>query len=214
MTLVKVCGIRSVTEGRTAIEAGADYLGFNFWRPSKRYIEPRHAADIITELRRVSLDWSAVGVFADPTLQDVRQAAELCGLDYVQLSGDESVELVGQMPRPTLKVVHVRTGVEQVAAGLVQDDAYHAYAYLLDTHDTLLPGGSGKAFDWAALRAIGPRCLVAGGLRPDNVATAIATLAPLGVDVASGVEFPSGGKDPRLVRAFLEAVHSYDRQHP
>src|SRR5262245_12603147 len=106
MTLVKVCGIRSVAEGRTALEAGADYLGFNFWRPGKRFIEPRHAAQIITELRRESLDWSAVGVFVDPTLEDVQQAAALCGLDYVQLSGDESAELVAHMPRPTLKAVH------------------------------------------------------------------------------------------------------------
>ena len=92
MTLVKVCGIRSVAEGRVALEAGADWLGFIFWRPGKRYIAPADAAEIIAALRRESLAWSAVGVFVDPPLQDVQHAADLCGLDYIQLSGDEPAD--------------------------------------------------------------------------------------------------------------------------
>ena len=212
MTLVKVCGIRTLAEGRTALQAGANMLGLNFWQPSKRYIAPAQAALIVSELRRESLDWSAVGVFADPSLDEVETASALCGLDYVQLSGEEAPDFARRMPLPTLKAIHVRTGQEREAADTVLDDNYAAHAYLLDTHTKELPGGSGITFDWQALREIGPRCLMAGGLRPDNVATAIATLSPLGVDVASGVEFPSGGKDPRLVRAFVEAVRNYDRQ--
>ncbi|MCA1644370.1 MAG: N-(5'-phosphoribosyl)anthranilate isomerase, partial [Chloroflexi bacterium] len=88
---------------------------------------------------------------------------------------------------------------------------------LLDTHAGGFAGGTGVTFDWTALRAIGPRCLVAGGLRPDNVTLALATLDPLGVDVSSGVEFSQtqndgGGKDPRLIQAFLEAVRTYDKR--
>jgi phosphoribosylanthranilate isomerase len=75
-----------------------------------------------------------------------------------------------------------------------------------------LPGGTGRAFDWRALDAVGSNCLVAGGLRPDNVAGALDVLAPYGVDVSSGVEYPSGGKDPRLIRAFVEAVRSHDQR--
>jgi phosphoribosylanthranilate isomerase len=213
MTLVKVCGIRSLAEGRMALEAGANFLGFIFWKPGKRSIAPEHAAEIIQELRRESLDWSAVGVFVDPSLAEVQDASTVGGLDYVQLSGEESPDFARRMPRPTLKAIHVRTGDERTAAETVGNDEFKAHTYLLDTHTHDVPGGSGKSFDWQALRAIGPRCLVAGGLRPDNVATALATLTPLGVDVSSGVEFPSGGKDPRLVRAFLEAVRNYDRQH-
>ena len=213
MTLVKVCGIRSIAEGRAALEAGANYLGFIFWTPGKRYIAPPDAALIISTLRRDALDWSAVGVFVDPSSADVREVSDLCGLDYVQLSGQEPAELVAAMPRPTVKAIHVRSGQESAAAETIISNALGATTYLLDTHADALPGGTGIAFDWAALRPVGPRCLVAGGLRPENVTSALATLTPLGVDVSTGVEFPSGGKDPRLIRAFVEAVRIYDDHH-
>jgi phosphoribosylanthranilate isomerase len=212
MTLVKVCGIRSLADGRAALHAGANYLGFILWKPGKRYIAPPDAARIIGELRRESLDWSAVGVFVDPEPTEVAEAADICGLDYVQLSGKESPDIVRSMPRPTLKAIHVRSGSEWRAAEAVESNAYGANLYLLDTRTDTLPGGTGVPFDWSALRSVGPRCVVAGGLRADNVATALATLSPLGVDVSSGVEYASGGgKDPRLIRAFMEAVRTYDQ---
>jgi phosphoribosylanthranilate isomerase len=211
VTLVKICGIRSLEDGRAALEAGANLLGFVFWRPGKRYILPEQAATIIDTLRAESADWSAVGVFVDASPEEVVETANACQLDYVQLSGNEPAEVVRAMPRPTLKAIHVRTGFEAQAADIVHSNALGAQLYLLDTHADGLPGGTGVAFDWAALRGIGPRCLVAGGLRPDNVGAALETLAPLGVDVSSGVEYPDGAsKDPRLVRAFLEAVRTHD----
>jgi phosphoribosylanthranilate isomerase len=212
VTLVKVCGIRSLAEARVALESGADYLGFIFWKPGKRFIAPPDAAHIIATLRTESLDWSAVGVFVDPTVDEVSEVAALCGLDFVQLSGDEPASLVAAMPRPTFKAIHVRAGGEAAAAGVVGANTLGAHRYLLDTHSEQLPGGTGVPFDWTALRDVGPTCLVAGGLRPDNVTNALATLTPFGVDVSSGVEFPTGGKDPRLIRGFLEAVRAYDHR--
>jgi len=222
VTLVKVCGLRSLPEARAAVQAGANWLGFIFWPSGKRYVSPADAGRIIASLRQEFSAWSAVGVFVDPSLADVEQTVAACGLDYVQLSGDESAATVAAMPRPTIKAIHVRTGHEAAAVDLVAADRLHAHRYLLDTHADGLPGGTGVTFNWAALREVGPRCLVAGGLRPDNVATALAALSPLGVDVSSGVEFPStstqrgtragGGKDPRLIRAFLEAVRTYDQR--
>jgi phosphoribosylanthranilate isomerase len=215
VTIVKICGLRSLAEARVAVEVGADLLGFIFWKPGKRYISPTEAARIIATLRTESLfskDWSTVGVFVDPSLAEVREAADVCGLDYVQLSGDESADLVRAMPRPTLKALHVRTGQEHQAAETITDNTLGAHRYLLDTHADALPGGTGRAFDWHALDGVGPSCLVAGGLRPDNVAGALDVLAPYGVDVSSGVEFPSGGKDPRLIRAFVEAVRKHDQR--
>ncbi len=229
MTLVKVCGLRSLPEARAAVQAGANWLGFIFWKPGKRFVPPEQAAEIIHTLRQESSGWSAVGVFVDPIFEDVGEAAALCGLDYVQLSGDESAATVEAMPLPTIKAIHVRAGYEAAAADVVATNALRAHLYLLDTHADGLHGGTGTAFDWAALQGVGPRCMVAGGLRPDNVAAALAALAPLGVDVSSGVEFPEtprsdltthdarlttptngGGKDPRLIQAFLEAVRTYD----
>jgi phosphoribosylanthranilate isomerase len=212
MTQIKICGLRSLPEARVALESGANLLGFIFWKPGKRYIAPPDAARIITALRAESLNWSAVGVFVDPSPDEVREASDLCGLDFVQLSGDESPEVVGLMPRPTFKALHVRVGHEAAAAELVASNAFGAERYLLDTHADALPGGTGVTFNWASLKSVGPNCLVAGGLRPENVATALSTLSPFGVDVSSGVEFPSGGKDPRLIRAFVEAVRSYDQR--
>jgi phosphoribosylanthranilate isomerase len=148
----------------------------------------------------------------DPTPDDVAAANDLCDFDFVQLSGNEPADVIGAMPRPTIKALHVRAGQEATTARMVAENALRADRYLLDTHAEGLPGGTGRPFDWAALRAIGPSCLVAGGLKPDNVTAALASLAPFGVDVSSGVEFPTGGKDPRLIRAFLEAVRSYDHR--
>jgi phosphoribosylanthranilate isomerase len=216
-TLVKICGLRSLPEARAALQAGADLLGFIFWKPGTRYIAPPDAARIIQVLRTESSSFSAVGVFVDPTLEEVQEATAVCGLDYVQLSGNETRATVEAMPRPTLKAVHVRAGGEAAAADLVSSDALHAHRYLLDTHADGLPGGTGVVFNWSALRTVGPRCFVAGGLRPDNVGLALSTLAPLGVDASSGVEFsqadtPTTGKDPALIRAFLEAVRTHDHR--
>jgi phosphoribosylanthranilate isomerase len=213
VTLVKVCGLRTLPEAQAALDAGANLLGFIFWRPGKRYIPPAEAAAIVRALRRGFSEWSAVGVFVDPKAEEVNEATSVCGLDYIQLSGHESKALVEAMPLPTLKAIHVKNGEESTAADIVRNHALGAHTYLLDTHADGLHGGTGTSFDWAALKPIGPRCLVAGGLRPDNVAAALAALSPLGVDVSSGVEFPNGsGKDPRLIRAFLEAVRTYDKR--
>jgi phosphoribosylanthranilate isomerase len=212
VTLVKVCGLRSLPEARAALDAGANLLGFIFWKPGKRYISPSDAAPIIDTLKTISQDWSAVGVFADPTPGEVDQALAVCDLDYIQLSGDEPADFVAAMPRPTLKAIHVRVGHEAEAAALIASNAFGARHYLLDTHADGLPGGTGVVFEWDALQRVGRQCFVAGGLRPDNVATALTALAPLGVDVSTGVEFPQGGKDPALIRAFLEAVRSHDHR--
>ncbi len=212
MTAVKICGLRSLAEARVALQSGAAYLGFIFWEPGKRYISPPEAARIISALRAESVDWSAVGVFVDPAPTYVEQVSDLCGLDYVQLSGDEPRDAVIAMPRPTIKALHVRTGGEAAAADIVTSNALAAHRYLLDTHSDRLPGGTGRAFEWQALREVGNRCFVAGGLRAENVCDALVALTPFGVDVSSGVEFPSGGKDPSLMRAFVEAVRNYDQR--
>ena len=211
MTLVKICGLRTFDEAAVALDAGANMLGFIFWQPGKRYVAPIDVGAMMSTLRALG-KFTAVGVFVDPSLEEVDAALAVCDLDLVQLNGHESPELVSAMPRPTVKAIHVRNGQETAAIDAIERDVYRAQRYLLDTQGAL-PGGNGVAFDWTALRQIGNTCIVAGGLRPDNVATALETLEPLGVDVSSGVEYPTGGKDPTLIRAFLEAVRTYDDEH-
>jgi phosphoribosylanthranilate isomerase len=135
------------------------------------------------------------------------------GFDLVQLSGHEDRQTVQQMPRDVVKAIHVQPGQEEQAAALVERDALGAAYYLLDGYKEGWYGGIGEAWNWLALRAVGPRCLAAGGLRPDNVQVALDALAPMGVDVSGGVEYAEGGKDPARVRAFLEAVRRYDDAH-
>ncbi len=213
MTSVKICGIRSVDEGRVALEAGADWLGFVFWRQSRRFVEPARAREVIRMLREEHSGWSAVGVFVDPDVGEVQRIGELCSLDLVQLSGHEDSASVQAISRPTMKALHVRQGDEANAAQAVLENRLGASLYLLDTHVEGMYGGTGVAFDWEALRGVGPRCFVAGGLTAANVSAALEALQPRGVDVSGGVEFPGGGKDPILVRTFVEAVRRHDLAH-
>src|SRR5207247_2187108 len=125
-------------------------------------IAPAAAATIVTSLR-TRAEFHAVGVFVNPSHEEVDDALAVCDLDLIQLSGDEPPDLVQAMPRPTVKAIHVRAGEEAYAAHVVERDPYTAHRYLLDTHGAL-PGGNGIAFDWQALRSVGGRCLVAGGL--------------------------------------------------
>ncbi len=212
-TVVKICGIRTVEEGRAALGAGADWLGFVLWEGSKRYLGVEDARSVVGQLRQEFEDWSAVGVFVNPDPAYVKDAQARCGLDLVQLSGHEEPGLVSRMPGRTMKALHVRAGQEGEAVTAMREEAYGAEYYLLDTHRDGSYGGTGTTFDWTALRGAPQPYLLAGGLRPDNVQEALRALAPFGVDVSSGVEFAGGGKDPRLVRAFVEAVRSGDLAH-
>jgi phosphoribosylanthranilate isomerase len=211
VTLVKICGIRTLDEGRAALESGADMLGFMFYEPSKRFVPPPIARQVIGVLRAEFDDWFAVGVFVNPSSEIVRDYADMASLDYVQLHGDEAPEQVKAMPRPVIKALRVGIGDEDRVGDEVASNSYGAHTYLLDTKVEGQYGGTGQSFNWFSLSTIGPSCLVAGGLRPDNVKSALQALRPRGVDVSGGVEFPGGGKDPSLVRAFLEAVRSHDR---
>ncbi len=212
-TVVKICGIRGVDEGRTALAAGADWLGFVLWEGSKRCIQPEDAAGIVRTLREERPGWSAVGVFVNPDPEFVQDVRARCDLDLVQLSGHEEPALVAGLSGRAMKALHVRPGQESESARTVRDDAYGAAYYLLDTHRDGAYGGTGATFDWTALRAAPQAYLLAGGLHPDNVESALDTLAPFGVDVSSGVEFAGGGKDPRRVKAFVDAVRRYDIAH-
>jgi phosphoribosylanthranilate isomerase len=219
VTLVKVCGIRTLAEGRQALAAGADWLGFVFWPGSRRYVEPAQAGPIIGALRQdfpgsgsgSGLGFSAVGVFVDPAPSELARVVQQAGIDRLQLCGDEPPATFAATHLPTVKSVRVRPGHEPDVAAILAENPFGADLFLLDTHRDGRYGGTGANFDWHALSALGPRCFVAGGLRPGNVRAALETLAPLGVDVSSGVERPGGGKDPALVRAFVEAVREHDR---
>jgi phosphoribosylanthranilate isomerase len=207
-TRVKICGITRLEDARLAVELGAAALGFNFYPPSPRYLEPRAAAEII---RRLPPLVTAVGVFADETDgEHIAAVAREASLSAVQVHGPrfpQSLRALGGLR--LIRAVAVREGFKPEELGGVK-----ASAFLLDTFDPNLRGGTGRTFDWSLAREAkryGP-IILAGGLTPENVAEAIRQVRPFAVDVAGGVELAPGVKDPEKLRAFFAAVAEADRE--
>jgi len=197
---IKICGIRRLAEAETALEEGANFLGFIFYPPSPRYLEPAAAAALIEGIRaRVSgRTWAAVGVFVNEPASLVNEMAERCGLDFVQLHGTETAAYCAQMRRPAIKALRLAEVGPQPARAA----DYGAVRLLLDAQVPGYWGGTGVRVDWEAARPHAGDALIAGGLTPTNVQDAIAILRPWGLDVSSGVE-REGVKDVALIRAFL-----------
>ncbi|HEU4533830.1 MAG TPA: phosphoribosylanthranilate isomerase [Polyangiaceae bacterium] len=194
---VKVCGVTRREDALLAAALGADALGFVFWRPSKRYLEPAAARAIVEALPPFV---TPVGLFVDEAPEAIEAAARASGVRALQLHGREAPAACRGLSRPVLKAVAV-----DGPAALERADDYDVWGLVLDAP---FGGGSGRGFDWTLVERRRPRApfLVAGGLTPDNVGEAIARLSPHGVDVASGVESAPGVKDPRKLERFFEAV--------
>lgn len=202
---VKICGITNWADARQACAAGADFLGFNFWPRSSRYITPAKARRIV---RRLPKGIAAVGVFVNETEAKTLEIARAVGLDYLQLHGDESPELVVRLQRisPVIKAVRVRESFRASELARYRGAA----AILLDGFDRKLPGGTGKTFDWEKARRTRRRgkIFLAGGLTPENISEAIRIAKPYAVDTCGGVESRPGKKDPARVNAFVAAARS------
>ncbi|MDP8923421.1 MAG: phosphoribosylanthranilate isomerase [Chloroflexota bacterium] len=210
MTRVKICGIKTMAQADAALGAGADYLGFIFYRPSHRYVEPALVGEIVAACRARYGDpdrWQAVGVFVDEPLEAVADTAESAGLDLVQLCGSEDRTFAERVGRPVVRVVHVERDGTFVGP---PDPAVHGAArLLLDTKMDGRFGGTGTTYAWDAVRPVAASSFLAGGLRPDNVAAAVRAARPWAVDVSSGVE-RNKLKDPALIRQFIEEVRRVD----
>jgi len=196
---VKVCGITNGEDAKTAVRCGVSALGFVFC-PSPRRVTPEKARAIRAGL---PAHVRAVGVFTDESALRIREVAVYCGLDLVQLHGDQSPETCRALGVPCIRAFRIRD--ETVIPTILR---FHAavYAVLLDGWDLEKAGGTGRSFDWELVpRAgrLGARVILAGGLTPENVALAVARTRPHGVDVSSGVERRLGIKDPALVRRFI-----------
>jgi phosphoribosylanthranilate isomerase len=203
MVKVKICGITNWSDARGAVAAGADYLGFNFYRESSRYIAPAAARRIV---ERLPVGVASVGVFVNEPEPEMLAIARRVGLDYVQLHGDETPEIVSRMRRSfrVIKAIRVRDSfrVAQLA------NFKRASSILLDGFDTRLRGGTGKSFNWKLAKNAGRKrqIFLAGGLTPENAAEAVSAARPFAIDVCSGVESRPGKKDAARMRALVTAV--------
>jgi phosphoribosylanthranilate isomerase len=202
---VKICGITNLDDAAEAVRLGAWAIGLIHYGESPRRCEPAEAIRISAAFRRKC---EVVGVFVNPELDEVAGAVEDAGLTMVQLSGEEGPSFCAEVARRTgvkvIKAIHVSSAAEIHAA-----EAFRTDFHLFDRRAKGLWGGSGESFDWALLRERRSEipAIVAGGLRPDNVAAAIEVAHPYAVDVASGVEAEPGRKDHAAMTDFFEAAH-------
>lgn len=193
---IKVCGITRAGDARHAVEQGATALGFVLWPKSPRAITADRAAEIVAELPAHVM---SVGVFVNESIDSIRTTAEHVGLTAVQLHGDEPPAYADALEWPVIRAVSV--GEINLAADAWSPDT----ALLVDNIDPVRRGGTGSAVDWTRAAGIAKtrRVVLAGGLTPDNVATAIRAVHPFGVDVSSGVEWAPGVKDLDKVAQFI-----------
>ena len=196
---VKICGITRLEDAEAAVGCGANALGFVFWPNSPRFIDPYRARDIIVSLPPFV---TPVGVFVNQATDYVNGVAALAGLGAVQLHGDETLDDLRRMTRPVLKAVALESSDEEI------DKWPGRVTPLLDVHDPVRRGGTGRTVDWARAATIAGRrrIVLAGGLTPENVADAIARVHPFGIDVSSGVERSPGVKDHGRLTALFESL--------
>jgi phosphoribosylanthranilate isomerase len=205
MTFVKICGITNLDDALAAVDAGADALGFNFYKPSPRYVTPETAREIIDQLPASIL---TVGVFVnEQSPQSVKNLACDAGVTAIQLHGDESPEFCQQLDGHfVIKALSAGHGFDSRQAR-----AYDVEAILLDTKDEQLRGGTGRVFDWSIAREVNravPKLFLAGGLGVQNIEEAIVSVDPYGVDACSKLEESPGKKNHERMRAFVKAVRS------
>ncbi|HVF30554.1 MAG TPA: phosphoribosylanthranilate isomerase [Pyrinomonadaceae bacterium] len=203
MTKVKICGITNLEDARLAVGSGADAIGLNFYKNSPRYLSSTAASEIA---RHVEGSVSKIGVFVNQTTDEILEIVEDVGLDGIQLHGDETPELIGNLRArcelPVIKALRVSPDFD---IGAVRE--YNLAGILLDGYSTNARGGTGETFDWAVARAVSElvaEIWLAGGLTPDNVRTAIEEVRPFAVDACSSLESSPGLKDARKVERFIK----------
>jgi phosphoribosylanthranilate isomerase len=209
MVRVKICGITSSADALAAIDAGANLLGFNFYKKSPRHITEAEAAKIRPQLPKKV---EAVGIFVNAPPAEVAALCKSLKLDVAQLHGDEAPQTAAEVSRNVSVWKSFR--VEPDFRLQTLDEYPEAFAFLFDAALTGQYGGTGHATDWDVARraAVGHRIILAGGLKVENVAAAVRIVRPYAVDVASGVESKPGKKDHGLLREFVQEVRRGERK--
>ncbi|OGQ99665.1 MAG: N-(5'-phosphoribosyl)anthranilate isomerase [Deltaproteobacteria bacterium RIFOXYD12_FULL_55_16] len=205
-TRIKICGMREITEVAAVVAAGVDAIGLIFVEQSPRYLDPERAREIVASLPPFV---EAVGVFVDQEAATVNEIVRYCGLSLVQLHGAESPACCAKISCRVLKAFRVR---DSLSTEDLTPYAGEVAAFLFDTFQEKLAGGTGQTFDWGLLKKLSPArpVVLAGGLTPENVGEAIRQAHPFAVDLNSGVEFSPGRKDLNKVRAAVAQVAAAD----
>jgi len=205
MIKIKICGITNLEDALAAADAGADALGFNFYKKSPRCIEPSKAAEIIEQLPPFTVP---VGIFVNEREDRIREILAATGIQAVQFHGDESPEFCQRFGGRVIKAFQVKD-----KESLKNMAHYRVGAFLLDSYKEGVRGGTGVAFDWhlAVVAKTFGKVILAGGLTPENVAEAVKLVQPYGVDTAGGVERETGVKDHAKLKKFITEVRRASR---
>lgn len=204
-TRVKICGITREQDAIFAAQQGADAIGFIFWRPSARNIDPERAGSIVAALPAFV---TPVCVFVNPTIDEVMAVLECVPAATLQFHGEEPPEFCARFALPYIKSIRMRPGIDLV-------EYFAAYkgaaAWLIDAFDERTYGGTGTSFDWNLLPGgLAGHWVLSGGLTVNNVTDAVRRLRPWAVDVSSGVESAKGIKDAAKIAAFISGVRNAD----
>ncbi len=205
MTEIKICGITDLEDALFAVACGVEALGFIFYNRSPRHITPSDARRIITALPP---EVAMVGVFVNQKPDEVQQIFDDCGLDYIQLHGDETPAYCRRFP-PSLLIKAVSLTGEDELPALA---SYQVRAMLVDSRDAGRYGGTGRRANWALARRVKENrpLILSGGLKAENIAAALAEVSPAAVDINSGVEIAPGRKDRDKVRRVVDIIRSKD----
>ena len=203
---VKICGITRWGDAQLSAEMGAGFLDYIFYPPSKRYVSPEKAAEIISAARFTHPEVKHVGVFVDADAETIADYHKIASFDFAQLHGEEPPALCDDLR--TQGIGSIKTIGMGDDGPLLDFRKYEADYFLCDTHDAALKGGTGRTFDREKLPAGMPmdRLFLAGGITADNVGELVTAVRPFGIDVSSGVEETPGVKDKLKLTAFFEAV--------
>jgi phosphoribosylanthranilate isomerase len=203
MVKVKICGITNYDDAAMAASLGADALGFIFAQASPRKIEPAIASEI---MKRLPPFIKSVGVFVNEYIDKIRDITNYCGLDIIQLHGDETPEMCESLMPRTIKAIRVKDDADISQTGEYKGKVK---ALLLDTYSEKAAGGTGKPFNWDEALEIKTLCIpviLAGGLTPSNIEEAIKKIKPYGVDINSGIEKSPGIKDHELMKELFQNI--------
>ena len=195
---IKVCGMTSLEDTLVAVEAGADAVGFIFYKKSPRSVTIKTVCEIVDKLPPFV---DAIGIFVNESAEQINKIADRCKLDRVQLHGDETPAFCKKIRRRVIKAIRVKD-----IQSLKKLSDFPVSGFLLDTFSEDQRGGTGKVFDWNLVHPAKKygAVILAGGLTPNNVRQAIHRVKPYGVDVCSGVESLPGIKDHKKVKAFIK----------
>jgi len=201
---VKICGLTRSEDVQAAVQAGTDALGFVLYEPSPRYVSAERAGELLAETPAFV---TTVGLFVDAGEDVVRASLEKAPFDLLQFHGDESPEYCRQFARPYMKAIRVRSQQDIEDAVAKYPDAA---ALLLDAYVENLPGGTGQAFDWRLIPEMEIPWVLAGGLKPENVADAVNQVKPYAVDISGGVEQAKGIKDKEKIQKFISEIRNVE----